>query len=206
MPAMVSVMTSSRLMPSIAAPCSMTSRFTPAAKLLAGIRSIPELEVVGDPKASLFAYRSVDPAVKIFAVGDQMEQKGWWVDRLQHPDALHAMVTASHDAVVDTYLTDLSDAVATVRAHPELAESGQAATYGMIAHIPLHGMVHHQVLNMFASSYRLSGGDIDLGAAGSLAGQESSGGVSAGVPAGTGLTQRLINWYVNRQQSREARR
>jgi len=174
------------------------------AKLLAGIRCIPELEVVGDPKASLFAYRSVDPAVNIFAIGDQMEQKGWWVDRLQHPDALHAMVTASHDAIVDDYLTDLRDAVATVRAHPELAQSGQAATYGMIAHIPLHGMVHNQVLNMFASSYRLSGGDIDLAAASSLAGQGAE--ESAGTPPSVGPVQRLINWYVKRQQSREARR
>lgn len=136
----------------------------------------------------------------------EVSPESYGISDVTHPDALHAMLTASHDAIVDDYLTDLRNAVATVRAHPELAQSGQAATYGMIAHIPLHGMVHNQVLNMFASSYRLSGGDIDLAAAGSLAGQESSGGVSAGVPAGTGLMQRLINWYVKRQQSREARR
>ena len=134
----------------------------------------------------------------------EVSPESYGISDVTHPDALHAMVTASHDAIVDDYLTDLRNAVATVRAHPELAESGQAATYGMIAHIPLHGMVHNQVLNMFASSYRLSGGDIDLPAASSLAGQGAE--ESAGTPPSVGPVQRLINWYVKRQQSREARR
>jgi glutamate/tyrosine decarboxylase-like PLP-dependent enzyme len=173
-------------------------------QLLTGIKAIPGLEIIGDPKTSLFAYRSSDPAVNIFAVGDQMEKKGWLIDRLQRPDALHAMVTASHDAVVDTCLADLAETVAQVRAHPELAESGQATTYGMISHIPLRGMVHKQVLNMFAATYCLSGGEIDLSDSASLAG--GAGKSASGVQARVGLVQRLMNWYVKRQQTREARR
>jgi glutamate/tyrosine decarboxylase-like PLP-dependent enzyme len=170
-------------------------------RLLAGIKAIPGLEIIGDPKTSLFAYHSSDPAVNIFAVGDQMEAKGWLIDRLQRPDALHARVTASHDAVVDAYLSDLGEAVAQVRAHPELATTGQAATYGMISHIPLRGMVHKQVLDMFAATYCLSGGEIDLSDSASLTGEvgESANGAQKQV----GLIQRLINWYVKRQQARE---
>ena len=172
-------------------------------RLLAGIKAIPGLEIIGDPQTSLFAYRSSDPAVNIFAVGDQMEAKGWLIDRLQRPDALHAMVTASHDAVVDTYLADLAEAVAQVRTHPELAESGQAATYGMISHIPLRGMVHKQVLNMFAATYCLSGGEIDLSDSASLAG--GAGESATGVQAKVSLVQSLMNWYVKRQQAKEPR-
>jgi len=65
-------------------------------------------------------------------------------------------------------------------------------------------MVHNEVLKMFAGSYGLSGGDIDLAAASSLAGQGAE--ESAGTSPSGGPVQRLINWYVKRQQSREARR
>jgi len=170
-------------------------------RLLAGVRAIPGLAVIGEPKASLFSYRSTDAAVNIFAVGDEMEKKGWHIDRLQRPDALHAMVTASHDRVVDRYLADLALAVGRVRAHPELAESGQAATYGMISHIPLRGMVRKQVLDMFAASYRLSAGEIDLSDSQSLAAGGSEGGA-----AGPGLVQRLLAWYVKRQSARDSKR
>jgi sphinganine-1-phosphate aldolase len=171
-------------------------------RLLAGIKAIPGLEIIGDPKTSLFAYRSSDPQVNIFAVGDQMEKRGWLIDRLQRPDALHAMVTASHDAIVDTYLSELAQAVSHVRSHPELAESGQAATYGMISHIPFRGMVHKQVLDMFAASYCLSGREIDLSDSASLTGGVEDG--SGKAPAKAGLVQKLINWYVKRQQARDS--
>ncbi|MGB9666413.1 MAG: pyridoxal phosphate-dependent decarboxylase family protein [Candidatus Cryosericum sp.] len=170
-------------------------------RLLEGIKAIPGLEIVGDPHTSLFAYRSSDPTVNIFAVGDQMEKRGWLIDRLQRPDALHAMVTASHDAVVDTYLADLAAAVAEVRAHPELGETGQAATYGMISHIPLRGMVRKQVLDMFAATYCLSGGEVDLSDSASLTGATSENAGETG--SKPGLVARLINWYVKRQQARE---
>ena len=44
----------------------------------------------------LLAYGSATPEVNIFAVGDQMDAKGWQVNRLQFPDGLHAMITAQH--------------------------------------------------------------------------------------------------------------
>ena len=129
-----------------------------------------------------------------------MEKRGWHIDRLQRPDALHAMVTASHDKVVDAYLADLAEAVAQVRAHPELGESGQAATYGMISHIPLRGMVRKQVLDMFAASYKLSAAEIDLSDSDALSGEGTEGG--EGQAAKAGLVQRIINWYVKRQQEK----
>jgi len=172
------------------------------ARLLAGIRAIPGLAVIGDPKASLVSYRSTDAAVNIFAVGDELERQGWHVDRLQRPDALHAMVTASHDRVVDRYLADLARAVDLVRAHPELAESGQAATYGMISHIPLRGMVHRQVLDMFAASYRLSAEEIDLSDSQAL----GAGGSDGDAKAKPGLVQRILSWYVKRRSEKDSRR
>ena len=175
-----------------------------AGKLIEGISAINGLEIIGKPRASLISYRSTKPEINIFAVGDVMEQKGWAIDRLQMPDALHAMVTASHDRVVTQYLADLKDAVAVVIARPELGEKGQAATYGMISHIPLRGMVRKQVADMFAQSYKLGAKEIDLSDSESLA--PGTGGAAGGEEQSSdkkGLIQRIINWYVKRQMKKD---
>jgi glutamate/tyrosine decarboxylase-like PLP-dependent enzyme len=135
-------------------------------RMRTGISAMPELKVLGEPHGPLLAYGSTTPAVNIFAVGDQMDAMGWQVNRLQFPDGLHAMITASHLPVIDDYLRDLRAAVATVKADPSLAGKGRAATYGMMAHLPLRGMVRHKVLELFANSYRAGGPPLSLDAPG----------------------------------------
>jgi hypothetical protein len=131
-------------------------------RMRAGIEALPELEVLGEPQGPLLAYGSATPQVNIFAVGDQMETKGWLVNRLQFPDGLHAMITAQHVPVVEAYLGDLREAVATVKADPSLATKGRAATYGMMAHLPLRGVVKNKVLELFTNSYRAGGPPLSL--------------------------------------------
>ncbi len=133
-----------------------------AEALKEGIARIDGLRLLGRPQGPLLAYGSSDRAVNIFAVADQMEKRGWNVNRVQNPDGIHAMVTARHRAVTGEYLADLEQAVATVRADPSLAQSGGAATYGMLAHVPLRGMVKARVLDAFAGMYRAGGGALDL--------------------------------------------
>ncbi|MEO8020406.1 aspartate aminotransferase family protein [Polaromonas sp.] len=162
-----------------------------------GISAMPELYVMGEPSGPLLAYGSRDVAVNIFAVGDQMDAKGWTVNRLQKPDGLHAMITAGHLAVVDAYLRDLKEAVATAKANPALAQEGSAATYGMMSHIPLRGMVRQKVLDMFVQMYSTGGQQIDLHAAPPVAP-----GLKGRVDA---LVERMARWYVARQQRKTPR-
>lgn len=166
-------------------------------KLKKGIKDIGCFEIIGSPIASLFAYRSTDSSVNVFALGDVMEKKGWHIDRIQRPDALHAMVTAPHDKVVEQYLEDLKEAVEIVRAHPELADSGQAATYGMVSHIPLRGMVRKQVLEIFANSYKLSAEEIDLSDSDSVSPGASAEGEKKS------LFDKIISWYVKKQSEKQ---
>ncbi|MBE9540472.1 MAG: aspartate aminotransferase family protein [Proteobacteria bacterium] len=154
-------------------------------RLKAGVEKIPELEVMGNPVGPLFAYKSISPDLNIFAVGDQMDGMGWQVNRNQFPSGLHAMVTAQHLKVVDQYLEDLNTAVATVKANPELAGQGGAATYGMLAHVPLRGMVKKKVLEMYAEQYRAGGSELDL------AGESDS--------SGSPLVDKALAWWVARQ-------
>jgi glutamate/tyrosine decarboxylase-like PLP-dependent enzyme len=156
-------------------------------RLKSGIGEIPELEIMGSPKGPLFAFKSNSAAVNIYAVGDQMDARGWQVNRNQYPAGLHAMVTAQHLQVVDQYLADLRAAVATVKGNPELAQQGGAATYGMMAHVPLRGMVKKKVLEMYSEQYRAGGGELDLAAA-----------ADSGVGGGDnkGLLDRALARYV----------
>ena len=175
--------------------CDLAAKTTLAfERLHAGINAMPELCVLGDPAGPLLAYGAREKAVNMFAVGDQMEQRGWHINRLQNPDGLHAMITARHLEVVDDYLSDLREAVSAVAANPSLAEVGSAATYGMVAHVPLRGMVRKQVLDIFSSMYRAGGRATDLSAHAQQTTPARAG--HSALP----WTERLARWYVRRQQ------
>ncbi|MFZ3220761.1 MAG: aminotransferase class V-fold PLP-dependent enzyme [Rhodoferax sp.] len=179
--------------------CELARRTTQAfTTMRQGVEAMPELYVMGDPSGPLLAYGSRDPEVNIYAVGDQMDAKGWTVNRLQNPDGLHAMITAGHLAVVEDYLRDLREAVATVKADPSLAQAGSAATYGMMSHLPLRGMVRQKVLDMFSQMYRAGGQDIDMHAIAAPA-QGLAGRVQA-------LAEKAAHWYVARAQRKAAGR
>lgn len=122
-------------------------------RLKQGIEAIDGLTVLGKPAMSVFAYASRDKDLDIYAVGDQLEERSWLVDRIQHPSALHCMVTPRHADVAEAYLADLREAVAVVRRNPALAAKGNAAMYGMIAHVPLRGLIKTQVTKMMAELY-----------------------------------------------------
>jgi glutamate/tyrosine decarboxylase-like PLP-dependent enzyme len=172
--------------------CQLTADTLAAVNgLKKGIESIPEFELMGNPIGPLFSYRSTDPELSIYAVGDQMDARGWQVNRNQFPEGLHAMVTAQHLQVVDQYLEDLRESVEVVRANPELAQQGGAATYGMLAHVPLRGMVRKKVLAMFSEQYRAGGAELNL-----------SSGASVSDSEGEGLLDRVVRWYVTRQQKK----
>lgn len=156
-----------------------------------GVEAIPELRVLGDPTGPLLAYGSRDAKVSIFAVGDFLDTKGWLVNRLQNPDGLHAMVTAGHRDVVDLFLRDLRHAVTAVKVDPSLAESGSAATYGMLSHVPLRGLVREKVLDLFTKMYAPGEAKpVDLHAPPAPAGKVD------------GLLEKLARWYVARKQQR----
>ncbi len=131
-------------------------------QIMEGIQSIKGMEILGTPHMSVFAYRSVDPKVNTFAIGDILEKKGWHVDRLQRPDALHAMITPIHAKVAQQFITDVKNAFEHVKKNPHLAYEGSAAMYGMIAHIPMRKMIRNNILKMMEGMYGPTGQIPDL--------------------------------------------
>ncbi len=127
-----------------------------------GIRRIPELEILGEPVMTILSYGAKDPSFGLYAVADQLQDRGWNVDRQQKPESLHLTITSHHLGVVDEYLTDLESAVAYVRAHPEVKSRGQAAMYGMMAKVPFRGMVGKSVEKIMEKMYGPDALELDM--------------------------------------------
>lgn len=133
-----------------------------ADRLRAGISTIPGVGVRGLPHSTVVTYGSDDEAVDLYAVADQLEAAGWSVDRQQNPPTIHLTVNTTNGPMVDTYLADLRAAVAHVRAHPELSREGGAAIYGMMAKVPLKGVVKSKVLDIMEQMYAPGAEGVDL--------------------------------------------
>jgi glutamate/tyrosine decarboxylase-like PLP-dependent enzyme len=89
----------------------------------------------------------------VFALADRLEARGWSVDRMHRPEAIHLTVTANHASIVDEYLADLAAALAEVRADPSLAKQGTAPMYGMAGKLPIRRLVARNVRKMIAEMY-----------------------------------------------------
>jgi len=110
-----------------------------AAAIKQGIRAIPELHVLGDP---LFVIAFGSEAVDVFKVMERMSERGWSLNGLHKPAAVHLCVTLRHaqPGVADRFLEDLRAAVEQVKANP--GEKGtMAPVYGMAASVPFRGLV-----------------------------------------------------------------
>lgn len=110
-----------------------------AGKIKEGIRSIPELFVIGDP---LFVIAFGSNELDIYAISDVMSKKGWNLNGLQNPPAVHIATTIRHTqaGVAEQFLSDLKESVDYVKTHPEM-QGNMTPVYGMTANVMLRGAV-----------------------------------------------------------------
>jgi sphinganine-1-phosphate aldolase len=103
--------------------------FSTAARIRRGIEAIPGLEVIGDP-TFLVAFRARE--LDIFHVNDHLIAKGWRLNGLQLPPALHFCVTRPNTVpgVADAFLADLQEAVEYAR-DPAQPNPISGALYGL---------------------------------------------------------------------------
>lgn len=131
-------------------------------KLIEGIEAIPELTVNGEPHMTIVTYSSVEPAVDIYAVADQLEERGWSVDRQQFPASIHCTLNANHLEIIEDYLEDLKASVEHIKANPGLESEGNAAMYGMMAKVPVRALVKYSVQKVMEGMYGPTGEVPDL--------------------------------------------
>jgi len=107
-------------------------------KIIAGIKAIPELYVLGKPPAVVFAFAS--DKLNVFALGEKMKEYRWFIDSQHLPPCLHMTISPIHATIVEPLLANLRAAVKEVaRLKPEDI-TGDAAMYGMIGSMPDRSM------------------------------------------------------------------
>ncbi len=117
------------------------------------IEHTPDLVVLGDP---LFVIAFASPTLNIYQVLEYMSTRGWSLNGLHHPPAIHLCVTLRHTqpGVAQRFMDDLRAAVAQARLHPG-ASSGMAPVYGMAATMPMHGLVNDLLKRIVDLLYRV---------------------------------------------------
>ena len=96
--------------------------------LIAAVQSIPGLVVRGEPIATLVAFGS-DAGLDVFAFGDALWRRGWYLDRQGPPPSLHATVNAVHATVMSDFIAALHEAAAEVE---DVQATGDAGAYGTV--------------------------------------------------------------------------
>ncbi|UCC18224.1 MAG: aspartate aminotransferase family protein [Promethearchaeota archaeon] len=122
-------------------------------KLIEGIEKISELYILGKPVMSVFSFASDE--IDIYHLGDRLDKKGWHLDRIQFPNALHMMVNPHHVKIVDIFLKDLRETVKEVVENPGESTDGDAAIYGMVASLPDRDKVKDYIINFLKSQYKI---------------------------------------------------
>ena len=84
-------------------------------RLVAGIESIPGLEVVRPSDLCMLLYRSTDPALDLDALAERLGTRGWFVGRNVRPKAIHLALNTIHATNAQAYIADVSAAAAEVR-------------------------------------------------------------------------------------------
>jgi glutamate/tyrosine decarboxylase-like PLP-dependent enzyme len=105
------------------------------ARVREGVAAIPGLRVLGHP-LWVIAF-AADDELDVYQVMENMGRRGWSLNGLQRPAAVHIAITLRHTqpGVADRFLADLAEAVDEVRANPDV-HTGMAPVYGMAASLP----------------------------------------------------------------------
>jgi len=90
-----------------------------------GLEAIEGLQLWARPDATILNFGSTE--LDIYAVAERMRAQRWIPGLTSEPRGMHTMLSMQHAPVLETYLSDLANAVAEVRR--DQAKSDLAATY-----------------------------------------------------------------------------
>jgi glutamate/tyrosine decarboxylase-like PLP-dependent enzyme len=110
------------------------------------VASREDLAVVSDPDMSLLAIESTAPDLKAWTVQRELSETGWELERQQRPESMHLSAMAQHAPIVEEFLADLDDAVATARAAD--TEEADAPLYGLSGSVDDDGEVTNALIDM----------------------------------------------------------
>jgi glutamate/tyrosine decarboxylase-like PLP-dependent enzyme len=121
-------------------------------KLIEGIKAIPQLCVLGDPDATVFAFGSDE--INIYELATRMAEYGWHMEAQQLPPSLHMTVSPVHLSVADKFLDDLRRIIPEVPPADSQDLSQQAAMYAMLGTMPDRSMAREFAIEYMNNLYR----------------------------------------------------
>lgn len=71
----------------------------------------PHVEIIGYPMASVIAFTSKNDEIETYDIADAMDARGWHLNALQSPPAIHCAFTIPTAEAVDSLISDLIDVV-----------------------------------------------------------------------------------------------
>jgi sphinganine-1-phosphate aldolase len=93
--------------------------------------------------------------VDIYEMADAMSAKGWHLNALQDPPAIHVAVTLPIVNAVDALIKDLEEVVLTVRGHVSSKKGDTAALYGVAGSIPDKSIVRDLASGFLDTLYKV---------------------------------------------------
>jgi len=116
-----------------------------------GIKTIPEVKLVGSPVSSTLTLQSNDPTIKDYALAEAMKHHGFVMSRMQNPMGCHFTFTYVHrNGGGESFISALRQSVAEIKQNPE-KYSAKVALYGSAAALP--SGVQDAVLSEVLSTY-----------------------------------------------------
>jgi glutamate/tyrosine decarboxylase-like PLP-dependent enzyme len=98
-------------------------------KLADAINSSEHYVLRAQPETTLVCFGAKNPsALNVFAVADELWQRGWYIDRQTPPDSLHCTVNAIHHDKIQTFVKDLELATSVVMASNKIGDRGSYGT------------------------------------------------------------------------------
>ena len=125
-----------------------------AEKLIEGINAIPQLYVLGNPNATVFAFGSDE--INIYELSARMATRGWHIEAQQLPPSLHMTVSPVHLSVADKFLDDMRRTIPEVPRADAQDLSEQAAMYAMLGTMPDRSMAREFAVEYINNLYRVS--------------------------------------------------
>lgn len=118
------------------------------------------IQVIGKPMVSVVAFKaapnhkSQSLLVDIYDIADGMSAKGWHLNALQDPPAIHVAVTIPIVNAADQLVKDLEDVVEACKGHASAKKGDAAALYGVAGSIPDKSIVRDLASGFLDTLYK----------------------------------------------------
>lgn len=129
---------------------------TAARKLRKAIESeLPGLQILGDPKFSVISFTS--DRYDVYELGDRLSTRGWHLNALQKPPALHLAVTKPSVNSIDDLVATLKELTKELEQEGKSASSadGTSALYGVAGSVKTTGVADRLVVGFLDTLYKL---------------------------------------------------